>query len=103
MQKLHMDYAFCPLAGDVSAVYLTCCNPSLRDAYRANKRIEAMAVIDTSRAVTPVNVFGGLFKLFGAFAAWNDARHTRKLLSQLSDRELDDIGLSRGDIDRIRL
>jgi uncharacterized protein YjiS (DUF1127 family) len=33
---------------------------------------------------------------------WNDARVTRKALSSLSDRELDDIGLCRGDIDQIR-
>lgn len=32
---------------------------------------------------------------------WNDARVTRKALSTLSDRELDDIGLCRGDIDLI--
>ncbi len=60
-----------------------------------------MAVIDTTRSAAPANVFGGLFKVFGAVAAWNDARLTRKALSQLSDRELDDIGLSRNDIDRI--
>jgi uncharacterized protein YjiS (DUF1127 family) len=35
------------------------------------------------------------------FAAWNDARVTRKTLNKLSDRELDDIGLCRGDIDYI--
>lgn len=32
---------------------------------------------------------------------WNDARVTRKALSSLSDRELDDIGLCRGDIEHI--
>jgi uncharacterized protein YjiS (DUF1127 family) len=32
---------------------------------------------------------------------WNDARITRKALSSLSDRELDDIGLCRGDIDNL--
>jgi uncharacterized protein YjiS (DUF1127 family) len=32
---------------------------------------------------------------------WNDARVTRKVLSSLTDRELDDIGLCRGDIDHI--
>jgi uncharacterized protein YjiS (DUF1127 family) len=32
---------------------------------------------------------------------WNDVRVTRKALSTLSDRELDDIGLCRGDIDHI--
>lgn len=30
--------------------------------------------------------------------SWNDARVTRNSLSKLSDRELDDIGLTRGDI-----
>ncbi len=33
--------------------------------------------------------------------AWNTARITRKELSRLSDRELEDIGLTRGDIRRI--
>jgi uncharacterized protein YjiS (DUF1127 family) len=32
---------------------------------------------------------------------WNDARVTRNALGKLSDRELDDIGLCRGDIDRL--
>lgn len=36
-----------------------------------------------------------------AFAVWNDARVTRKALGKLSDRELDDIGLCRGDIEMI--
>lgn len=34
-------------------------------------------------------------------SAWNDARVTRKTLGKLSDRELDDIGLCRGDIEMI--
>ena len=37
----------------------------------------------------------------GMVKDWNDARVTRKALSTLSDRELDDIGLCRGDIDHI--
>ena len=43
--------------------------------------------------------FAGL--IFAALAAWNDARVTKNALSRLTDRELDDIGLCRGDIDRI--
>lgn len=39
--------------------------------------------------------------LVSAIAAWNDARVTRNSLSQLSNRELDDLGLCRGDIDDI--
>lgn len=35
------------------------------------------------------------------FSAWNEARRTREILSKLSAHELDDIGLNRGDIDRI--
>lgn len=35
------------------------------------------------------------------FAAWNDARLTRNSLASLTDRELDDIGLHRGDIDNV--
>ena len=42
-----------------------------------------------------------LADVVGRIAAWNDARVTRKALSQLSDRELDDLGLNRGDIDDI--
>ena len=39
--------------------------------------------------------------LIASVSAWNDTRMTRKSLAKLSDRELDDIGLSRGDIDAI--
>lgn len=59
-----------------------------------------MAVMTTNRAAS-LNL-GGLFhSLVSAFVAWNDARATRRALSKLSDRELDDIGLCRGDIDLI--
>lgn len=37
----------------------------------------------------------------GTVLAWNDARVTRTALSRLSDQELRDIGLVRGDIDVI--
>ena len=39
--------------------------------------------------------------LVAMLSAWNDTRMTRRELSRLSDRELDDIGLCRGDIERI--
>jgi uncharacterized protein YjiS (DUF1127 family) len=39
--------------------------------------------------------------LVAALGAWNDRRVTRRELSKLSDRELEDIGLSRADIDTI--
>ncbi len=58
-----------------------------------------MAVIETTRTSRPG--LGAIFsRARAAVSAWNDARITRNALSRLSDRELDDIGLSRGDIER---
>lgn len=36
-----------------------------------------------------------------AIKTWNDARLTRNALNKLTNRELDDIGLCRGDIETI--
>lgn len=61
-----------------------------------------MALLDTSRA--PAHTLGTtslIGRLVAAFLSWNDRRVTRNALSRLSDRELDDIGLSRGDIDTV--
>ena len=65
-----------------------------------------MAIIDTTRTYTTRDMdgfsFGAFFsRLVEAFQGWNDARATRRSLNALTDRELADIGLSRGDIDRI--
>lgn len=65
-----------------------------------------MASLDTSRAiyrtVTFTAAFGEAFaSALGTVIAWNDARVTRKALSALTDRELDDIGLVRGDIEEL--
>jgi uncharacterized protein YjiS (DUF1127 family) len=62
-----------------------------------------MAVIDTTRTYgASGNIFArAVLKLVASVTAWNDVRATRKALSQLSDRELDDIGLCRSDIDRV--
>lgn len=59
-----------------------------------------MAVIDTTRTHgAPAGAIGQFFaKITSSFAAWNEARVTRNTLSRLTDRELDDIGLSRGDL-----
>ncbi|MDP2087170.1 MAG: DUF1127 domain-containing protein [Gemmobacter sp.] len=63
-----------------------------------------MAAFDTSRPAQ--GFFGGrlsslVASMAAAFAGWNDARVTRNALAKLSDRELDDIGLCRGDIETI--
>lgn len=64
-----------------------------------------MAAFDIYRANTPAAKSGLNLSLvsglFGSIIAWNDERVTRKALSSLTNRELDDIGLTRGDIDNI--
>lgn len=62
-----------------------------------------MTTLDTTRTGGHGATVGSVFYgLFGRMAAWNDARVTRNALSKLSDRELDDIGLTRADIYDIR-
>ncbi len=63
-----------------------------------------MASFDTSRtasALSAGNVASFFTNMFSAVAAWNDARITRNSLSKLTARELDDIGLSYGDIEAV--
>lgn len=67
-----------------------------------------MAAIDTTRfapARTSAQGFGRIFKSVvtttAALKEWNDKRVTRNALTRLTGRELNDIGLSRGDIDNI--
>ncbi|MGB7270690.1 MAG: DUF1127 domain-containing protein [Albidovulum sp.] len=60
-----------------------------------------MSMFETTKATSgfsPLNLVNGIL---ASIASWNDARMTRSALGKLSDRELDDIGLSRGDIDYI--
>jgi len=65
-----------------------------------------MAAFDTARPVTDSAILFGrigaaICTVIAAVAAWNDARVTRNALSALSDRELEDIGLIRGEIDLV--
>ena len=65
-----------------------------------------MAAVETTRpapygAITTYRAINALSNAVMALRAWNDARVTRNALAKLSDRELDDIGLCRGDVDFI--
>lgn len=64
-----------------------------------------MTTIETTRSATfdtlVTSTVMSIYRIADAFSAWNDARVTRKALSRLSARELDDIGLCRDDIDRV--
>ncbi|WP_339770435.1 DUF1127 domain-containing protein [uncultured Pseudosulfitobacter sp.] len=65
-----------------------------------------MAAFDTTRTTYGSAIVAGrisrfAFNAIASVMAWNDARVTRNALSALSDRELEDIGLIRGDIDSV--
>lgn len=65
-----------------------------------------MAAYETARtapfgAISIFRFVQSLSEVSARLAAWNDSRVTRKALGKLSDRELDDIGLCRGDIELI--
>ena len=65
-----------------------------------------MAAYETTRPAPfgAISIFRAVQFVSNGFIAvsnWNDARGTRKALAKLSDRELDDIGLCRGDIEMI--
>ena len=62
-----------------------------------------MAAFDTHAQANLTGRIGQAVSLLVAsFNDWNEARMTRAALSDLSDRELDDIGLSRADVDALR-
>ena len=65
-----------------------------------------MAAIDTTRPTYAAPSFTAslaarVAAIFGALIEWNDARVTRNALNELTDRELNDIGMGRGDIDEV--
>ena len=63
-----------------------------------------MTSFDTTQTSygTSAHRAGSVFAhLFAAFSAWNDARKTSHALNALNERELADIGLTRGDIKNV--
>ena len=65
-----------------------------------------MAAFNTTRTNYGIESVAGrigayIASAYAEFRAWQDARATRNALSGLTDRELEDIGLVRGDIDLV--
>ena len=60
-----------------------------------------MAVVNTNSFSDFVSGKGIIETNFDAFKRCNDVRRTSAVLSILSDRELSDIGLCRGDIEDV--
>lgn len=51
---------------------------------------------------TTYRVVNSVSQIAAQALAWNEARRTRSILSKLTEHELNDIGLTRGDIDAFR-
>lgn len=65
-----------------------------------------MAVIEQTTEVSLISILAyrvanAVSNLVAEIAALHDAQRTRKALMELTNAELDDIGLCRGDIDRV--
>ncbi|MFT4013852.1 MAG: DUF1127 domain-containing protein [Paracoccus sp. (in: a-proteobacteria)] len=61
-----------------------------------------MSVVEMNHSHAATTGVGGVFaRVTAMIAAWNDARITRRELNALSDHDLTDIGLTRGDIERV--
>ncbi len=73
----------------------------LPDGRALLEQVMKMSTMELNRSVAVGGVGNVVSNFFAMLSTWNDARVTRRELSRLSDRELDDIGLCRGDIERI--
>jgi uncharacterized protein YjiS (DUF1127 family) len=102
MQKLHISHAQSSLVVRFENPYLPVQKYALSAPYLG---VQIMAAYDLNRnyatAHTANRIGYYIVSALSAFATWNDARKTRQALSALSDRELEDIGLMRGDIDYV--
>jgi len=101
MQELHRGIAKNP-SGRKAKAGITA--PHVTGAFRLSfKRSKSMADIITSplSQPKPLGVLKPLSTVKTAISHWNQRRQTRAALSLLSDRQLGDIGLIRGDIDNL--
>lgn len=60
-----------------------------------------MAMVDTTTAYTPrlaYQVVSFVYTVISNIQLWNETRKTVRVLEKLTERELNDIGLNRGDI-----
>ena len=52
-------------------------------------------------AATILHLVDAFYKAYDDVVVWNESRKTRKILSGLTDAQLDDIGLERADIAKL--
>ena len=73
----------------------------LPDGRALSKLGDIMSTMEMNRSIAVGGVGNIVASLFSMLSAWNEARVTRRELNSLSDHELNDIGVFRGDIERI--
>lgn len=103
MQKMHIR----------NAIFLTTRpgGQNLNAAHEGNEahpnsskqKVCDMAAIQTSRSVAPISgrIFVSLRNIVAGIVDWNDSRKTRAALQSLSAHQLEDIGLTLADVDRL--
>ena len=104
MMPLHRTYAKTSLEMWICHLYVPAIEIFSLHRSSPETRNTTMVAIDTSRAAAPAianRIISAVFNMGATFSAWNEARMTRAALSRLSARELEDIGLCRGDIEEI--
>ena len=104
MMSLHRSYAKRTLEMHTSRPYLPPIKIFSLRRSSPDMRNMTMVAIDTTRAAAPAiasRIITVFYDIAAAVSSWNDARVTRNALSRLSARELEDIGLCRGDIEEI--
>jgi len=104
MIRLHRTYAKSSLEMWICDLYVPLIKVFSLQRSSPDIRKFIMVAIDTTRAAAPAiasRIISAVYEFAAAVSAWNDARMTRNALSRLSARELEDIGLCRGDIEEI--
>jgi uncharacterized protein YjiS (DUF1127 family) len=106
MRKLHIRCAIPSLAGNSNSAYLDIRTLKNSAQHKQKRRTAPMATFNSTRTTYDIASFTNraiafVAEMAHAASAWNDARITNKALSKLTDRELTDIGLSRGDIEDV--
>lgn len=105
MLRLHMQKLHGGDAGFAATLFslpgLSADHPKTARKQGNLKTGDKMSMIEANRANTAVGGAGIVARITSLVGDWREARVTRRELNRLSDRELDDIGLCRADIERI--
>lgn len=95
MRSTHNGFAKPAIVLRRSIAYLGFAGNACANTNRKDHHMTTITMKNFAAAETP------FARISGLFAAWKDARATRRELNRLSERELEDIGMNRADIDTV--